>query len=149
MTGIIIVICCTLAGFAIGKYFQNRITDKGNFYRDLSSYVAILKDNVCGRQLEMSAFNAQFAQNCGKHFGEYLLNGKLNVRLSKLQKGNLIAFFGNLDCVSSQALMEQLDYHGKIIVDDAQAVLKNETAKAQIYSKIGMLLGAMLGILLA
>lgn len=147
MLDIILIICCTLAGFALGKFLERRIGEKGKFYQDLTMYVALLKDNVLGRQLELEKFNAEFIQNCGSTFKSYIQNGSVKNRFSKAQKANLDKFFGNLDCVSSQALVEHIDYYGKILSEDAQAVLKNEVAKSSIYSKLGMLLGAMLGIL--
>lgn len=147
MTDILIIICCTLIGYALGKYVERKICDKGKFYQDLTSYIMLLKDNVSGRQLELSSFNTEYSKNSGKIFSEYLLNSNLKVNLNKSQKENLTAFFNNLDCVSSKALVEHIEYYGKILNDDSQAVLQNEVAKRAIYSKLGMLLGAMVGIL--
>lgn len=134
-------------GYAIGKYFQRRAYDKGKFYQDLTAYLTLMKDNVTGRQLEMMAFNHEFAKSSCQSFADYIVNGELKIGLSKAQKENLIAFFGNLDCVSSQVLVDHINYHGKILTDDAQTVLQKEVVRSSIYSKIGMLLGAMLGIL--
>lgn len=148
MLDIIIIICCVLAGFALGKLIETKIGEKGKFYQDLTSYVSLLKDNVLGRQLEIASFNQEFAANSSKMFADYILNGKVKPHLSKTQKNNLSAFFDNLDCVSSQALVEHINYHGKVLESDAQNVLQGEVAKASVYSKLGMLIGAMIGILL-
>lgn len=148
MINIIVVVCCIMAGFAVGKYIEHRICEKGKFYQDLTMYIALLKDNVSGRQVEMSAFNSEFAQKSSKAFSDYLLHKELKLRLNKAQKDNLSAFFDNLDCVSSQALLEHIGYHGKILADDSQKVIQNEVAKSSVYGKLGMLLGAMLGILI-
>lgn len=147
MFNIIIIICCILAGFALGKFVERKVAEKGKFYQDLTSYVALLKDNVSGRQLELTNFNKQFSQNCCKAFCDYITLGELKIRLSKVQKVNLTKFFDNTDCISSQALVEHIEYHGKILKDDAQKVMLDEVAKSTIYAKLGMLLGAMLGIL--
>lgn len=143
----IIIICCVLAGFAIGKYIEKRVAEKGKFYQDLTMYVTLLKDNVTGRQLELATFNAEFAKNSGNAFASFILNRELKIHLSKIQKDNLYAFFDNLDCVSSQALVEHINYHGKILENESQKIFQNEVAKSSIYSKLGMLFGAMLGIL--
>lgn len=148
MIDIIIIVCCVLGGFALGKCFERGITDKGKFYQDATRYAASLKENVIGRQLEIAKFNEDFCETCSKSFAEYIADGKLRVRLTKLQKDNLSAFFNNLDCSSSQALIQHLDYHGKLLADETKNILDKEVAKASIYSKLGMLLGAMLGILL-
>lgn len=148
MLDIIIIICCVVGGFAIGKYIENRINEKGKFFQDAARYTATLKENVSGRQLELAKFNAEFCKNSSKSFGEYLASGKIKHRLSKSQKDSLTAFFDNLNCASSQELIQHLDYYGRLIGDEAKNIQDKEVAKSSIYSKLGMLLGAMLGILL-
>jgi len=148
MIDIIIIICCVLGGFALGKYVENRIGEKGKFYQDLTRYTVALKDNVSGRQLELSKFNDEFCASCSKVFAEFLSTGKIKLRLSKSEKKNIDAFFDNLNCASSQALVQHIDYQGKILTENADDVINKQVAKASIYSKLGMLLGAMLGILL-
>lgn len=148
MLDIIIIICCTLGGFAIGKYVENRINAKGKFFQDATRYAEALKENVNGRQLELTKFNAEFCKNSGKAFSEYISGGKLRVRLSKSQKESVAALFGSLDCASSRELIQHLDYYGRLIADESKNIQDKEVAKSSIYSKLGMLLGAMLGILL-
>ena len=70
------VLSFSLNGFALGKFFEKRICAKARFYQDLAAYTVLLKDNVVGRQLELSNFNESFVQNCGETFGSYLLNGE-------------------------------------------------------------------------
>lgn len=148
MLDIIIIICCISGGFALGKFVERRLGDKGRFYKDLTRYVLSLKENVGGRQLELAKFNEEFAQSCSKPFADYLLLGRLNVSLTKAQREDLRLFFDNLDCVSSQALLRHLECQGKILTAECDEVLSKETSKASVYGKLGMLLGAMLGILL-
>lgn len=147
MINIIIIICCVFAGFAVGKFVEKRILEKGQFYQDLTTYMSLLSDNVNGRQLELAKFDGEFAQNCGRAFAAYLLNKEFKVHLSKAQKANIARFFANLDCVSSQSLVEHINYCSKTLTADCQNVLQNEVAKASVYAKLGMLLGAMVGIL--
>lgn len=148
MIDIIIIICCILVGFALGKFLERKVLEKGKFYQDLCAYVSLLKDNITGRQLQLSAFNESFAlNNSSKAFADYLLKREVKVHMTKLQRESLTAFF-NMDCVSSQAFVEHINYYEKILTEDAQKVLQGEVAKASIYYKLGMLLGAMVGILL-
>lgn len=146
MLDIIILICCTLIGFALGKLFEKKICAKGRFYQDLTAYIVLLRDNVVGRQLELSSFNESFVQNCGEAFGVYLLKSELQVRLDKAKRKNLEAFFNGMDCISSSALIEHINYYGKVFSEDAKSA-REDAAKSSIYPKIGMLLGAILGIL--
>lgn len=148
MTDIIIVICCILGGFAVGKFIENQFRSKGRFYQDLTRYLSLLKDNIRGRQLELDKFNAAFASTCSRPFCDYLTSGKFHLKLNKSQRDHVEAFFNNLNCTSSQALIEHIEYYGKILSDEAKFVWDNEVVKSSIYTKLGMLLGAMLGILL-
>lgn len=126
---------------------EKRILAKGKFYQDLTTYISLLKENVYGRQLELSVFDNEFAKSSGKAFADYILSRRLSVKLSRLQKDNLTSFFDNLDCISSQALIEHINYYGKILAEDAQKVLQSDVVRSSICSKLGMLLGAMIGIL--
>lgn len=148
MLDIIIIICCILGGFLLGKFIENKIIEKGKFYKDLTRYVSTLRENVSGRQLELFKFNEEFSKTCSKSFADYLRCGKLKLTLKKSQKENVEVFFNNLNCASSQALIQHLDYQGKILADDGKEIIDKEMGKASICSKLGMLLGAMLGILL-
>lgn len=148
MIDIIVFIGCVLCGYFIGKYLEKGVSRKGAFYQDVRRYAVGLRENVTGRQLELDKFNSEFTQNCSADFAEYIESGKVKCRLSHNQKKNLADFFGNLDCVSSQQLSEHIDYYGKILEDDCKQVTEKEASKAGVYGKIGMLLGAMLGIML-
>lgn len=147
MIDIIIIICCILGGFAIGKFVERKVVSKGKFYRDLVRYASTLNENISGRQLEIAQFNQQFILNCGKEFGDYLTVRQIKIKIPKPQQDNIENFFSNLSCSSSQSLSNHIALYLKIFADDAESV-QGEVSKATIYSKLGMLLGAMLGILL-
>ncbi len=53
-------------GFLIGKFFEKRISEKGEFYRDLQKYVISFEENVEGRRVELSKFNDGFATEVRK-----------------------------------------------------------------------------------
>ena len=147
MIDIIILIGCTLCGFACGKYLEKRIRRKGEFYSDLLRYVTLLKLNVEGKQVELSTFNEEFCQNCSESFAQYLLEGKVKCAFSKLQKSNVVAFFENIGCVSSEELIRHIDYYKEVFDTDAKKI-KEEVGKASICAKLGILLGVMVGIVL-
>lgn len=148
MLDIIIIICCIMAGFAIGKFLERKVNEKGKFYQDLIVYIALLKDNISSKQLELGKFNQEYTLKCSKTFADFITNKELKIRLSKMQRDNINALFDNLDCVSTRALEEHLEFNGSILGNDCNNVMQNEVAKSAMFSKLGMLLGAMLGILL-
>ena len=147
MLDIIILIACALCGFACGKYLEKRTRRKGEFYSDLQRYVTLLKVNVEGRQVELSSFNEQFCQSSSDMFSQYINNGKLKCSLSSLQKSNVDSFFRNIGCVSSQELIRHIDFYKGVFDLDAKKI-SEDVSKALIYTKLGILLGVMVGIVL-
>ena len=148
MINIIILIACTLCGFACGKYLEKRVKRKGEFYNDLARYVMLLKINVEGRKLEIGKFNEEFSAQCSQTFSDYLFEGKIKCSLNAIQKGNLTKFFANLSCGSSDELSKHIDYYSVLINADAKQVIDGEVAKASVYVKLGILFGMMVGIVL-
>ena len=148
MLDIIILIACTLCGFACGKYIEKRIKRKGEFFTDLSRYVMLLKINVEGRKLEINSFNEEFSSQCSQIFADYMRDGKFKCSLSPMQKSNVNKFFENLSCSSSEELSKHIDYYSALINADAKQVTEGEVAKATVYVKLGILFGMMVGIVL-
>ena len=147
MTNIIILITCALCGFACGKYLEKRTRRKGEFYSDLRRYVDLLKVNVEGKQVELSAFNDEFCQNCSEVFCHFIQENKIKCALSKQQKSNVTSFFNNIGGISSQELIKHIDYY-KVVLDDDAKKISDDVSKASIYAKLGIFLGVMIGIVL-
>ena len=147
MLDIIILIACSLCGFACGKYLEKRTKRKGQFYSDLQRYVTLLKANVEGKQVELNVFNEEFCQSSSDTFRQYVEDGKIRCSLSSAQKSNVIAFFDNIGCASSQDLFRHIDYYKVVFESDAKKI-SDDVNKASIYTKLGILLGVMVGIVL-
>ena len=147
MLDIIILIACALCGFACGKYLEKRTRRKGEFYSDLQRYITLLKVNVEGRQVELDIFNEEFCKSCSDSFCLYVQEGKIKCSFSKSQKNNVVDFFDNIGCVTSQELIRHIDYY-KAVFDADSKKISDEVAKASIYTKLGILLGVMVGIVL-
>ena len=147
MLNIIILIACAMCGFACGKYLEKRAKRKGEFYTDLQRYISMLKVNVEGKQVELDTFNEDFCQNSSEVFRRFLCERKYKCTLSSLQKSNITGFFDNIGCVSSQELLKHIDYYKVVFESDAKSI-SDEVVKASIYSKLGILLGVMVGIVL-
>ena len=147
MFGIIILLACTLCGFACGKYLEKRTRRKGMFYSDLQRYITLLRSNIEGKQVELCVFNEEFCKNSSETFRQYIDEGKVKCSLTSLQKSNVEGFFNNLGCVNSQELLRHIDYYKVVFESDAKKI-SEEVSKASIYAKLGILLGVMVGIVL-
>lgn len=147
MLDIIILIACSLCGFACGKYLEKRVKRKGEFYSDLQRYVTLLKVNIEGKQVELDSFNEEFCRSSSEAFSQYVLDGKVKCALTSLQKSNVVAFFDNIGCVTSQELIRHIEYYKTVFEQDAKKI-SDEVTKASIYTKLGILLGVMVGIVL-
>ncbi len=129
----------------MGKYFQKRVKNRSDLYADVSRYIAELKLNVTGKQTEISKFNEEFLQRCSKAFSEFFSEQK-SFALSTAGKKQLQKFFADLDCISGEQLLQHLNFYEKqfeVQVKDSVDELK----KSSMYVKLGLLLGAMIGIL--
>ena len=147
MLDIIILITCALCGFVCGKYLEKRTRRKGEFYSDLQRYVTLLKVNIEGKQVELDSFNEEFCENCSEPFSQYVLEGKIKGTFSSQQKDNVVAFFDNIGCISSQELIRHIDYYKTVFEADAKKI-SEEVSRSSIYTKLGILLGVMIGIVL-
>lgn len=147
MIDIIIILACSMCGFALGKCALIRVKCKSEFYDDLERYLTLLKINIEGRQVELSVFDRDFATNCSNIFAEYLATRKLKCSVSSIQRNNLNNFFSNLDCSCSQQLTKHLECYNMIFTSDI-SVARDEAKKGSIYPKLGILLGVMVGIIL-
>ena len=147
MTNIILLLACSLCGFAIGKFLEKRIKCKGEFYSDLTRYVGLMKINIKGRKVELNRFNTEFCSASGKVFANYITCGELKCSLKQSQKNSVKQFFENLSCATSEALEKHIEYYSEIFAADSKEITK-EVASASIYSKLGLLLGMIVGILL-
>ena len=147
MTDIIVLIACTLCGFAVGKYVEKRVKRKGEFYNDLTRYVMLLKVNVEGRKVELADFNREFTSQCSSVFADFIDGGKIACSLSGVQKDTVTKFFGNLSCSSSEELSKHIEYYNTVLAADSKQVT-DEVAKASVYVKLGILFGLMVGIVL-
>ena len=145
MIDIILFLCTTLAGFFLGLYLQRRVTRLNDMWNDLSRYISTLKLNVTGRQCELANFNAEFVGSCSATFRECLVEKKFP-KLNAQRKKRLEDFFAALDCTGSEQLLQNLDFYAKQFEPDLKE--SNEAVKkSSMYVKLGILLGAMVGIL--
>lgn len=147
MIDIIVVIACTLCGFVIGKYMERQVRAKAAFFADVSKYLSLFCLNIDGRQLEVGVFNREFAENCSAPFAEYLTTGKTRCRLSSAEKVEVKSLFEGLGAVSSRELKKQLDYRS-VYFEEQNKKYSEQSSKASIYPKLGILLGVMAGIVL-
>ena len=114
-------------------------------YVDLMKYIAALKINVDGRKLELQKFNADFTKTCSSVFASALQGGKLPY-VKKDKRKNIEDFFSSLNCVSGSELVTNLTFYETQLKPDADDAM-TAAKKSSVYVKLGLLIGAMVGIL--
>lgn len=147
MTDIIVLLACAFCGFAVGKYLERRVRCKKAFFEDANKYIELFKVNISGRQLEVNAFNEEFGKNYSGAFAEYVKGVKGKFNLTSTEKLLLDNFFQCLNAVSSQELQKQLDFNARPVKELA-VKYSEQSSKASIYPKLGLLMGVMAGIVL-
>ncbi len=145
MINIILLLCCIFVGFLLGIVARKQVVARAELFADAVKYVGLFKLNVGGKRLEVAQFNARFLSDCSESFGRYL-EKRESCRMSAQHKKHLQEFFDNLDCTSGEAVIQHLDFYEKIFREDWDACRASAT-KSSLYVKLGLLIGAMIGIL--
>ena len=148
MTDIIVLICCILGGFFVGRYTQSVINAKNQFYLDTLKYIENLQINIKTKQIGISSFNQEYSKICTSEFKAFLLDNKIEVRLSRAERKNILSLTNTMLDTSSDTLFSNLSFVSKLINDDYQLFYNSKFLKSKVYDKIGLLVGAIVGILL-
>ena len=147
MTNIIILFCCILVGFLVGRYLSKRVKNREIFFADLKRYLSLLNVNVRGRCVDLTTFNREFALNCSELFANFLTDGKPPNFLDVNQKQLVAKAFLSLSATTSAELLSNLEYFEQLVSSQLSS-MSNASHNANMYSKLGVLLGVMVGILL-
>lgn len=145
MSGILLLICCILCGFCVGLFLQRRERDNVTFVEDLLRYIDLLRVNIDTERKSLAAFDSEFVARCGKQFSDYRsgTGGAPGKRTGKLADD---FFDGVVACNNSQQLAKHLDYY-KAVVAAQLAEMSCGGKRKGLYVKLGLLLGAMVGLL--
>ena len=145
MSGILLLICCILCGFCVGLFLQRRERDNVTFVEDLLRYIDLLRVNIDTERKSLAAFDSEFVARCGKQFSDYRsgTGGAPCKRTGKLADD---FFDGVVACNNSQQLAKHLDYY-KAVVAAQLAEMTCGGKRKDLYVKLGLLLGAMVGLL--
>ncbi len=147
MTDILLLICCIFVGLLLGLFLQRRERERSEFVKDLSNYVDLLRLNLDTKRRPIKEINKEFGEKCGKAFRAYLTDPTANIPTDKQLRADVVAFTQGLSCGSSAELAKHLDYYGKMFAELADKAEKEGKSKSGLFVKLGLLLGAMVGIL--
>lgn len=146
MSGILVLICCILVGFCVGLFLQRRKTDNLSFVEDLLKYIELFRVNVTTGRKTIQGFDEEFAATCGRAFADYKNN--LSSGLDKDVKTLADEFFvGAEQANNSQQLLKHLDYFQTKVGSKYAEFSKNADKQKGLYVKLGLLTGAMVGLL--
>lgn len=146
MTNIIILFASISCGFCIGRHLEKREKAKGLFFEHLIKYVSLLKTNIKSRRVELSKFNCEFSLSCSEHFGDYILLAKIPTFIGKNQQQLLLDFSQSLVANNSQELINNLDYYEQLVIAENNSI-SNSYRNRSVFSKLGVLVGVIVGIL--
>lgn len=130
----------------MGLFLQRREKDCVTFVEDLLRYIDLLRVNIDTERKSLAAFDSEFISRCGKQFSDYRSGtggGAPNKRTGKLADE---FFDGVVACNNSQQLAKHLDYY-KAVVAAQLAEMSCGGKRKGLYVKLGLLLGAMVGLL--
>ena len=149
MTDILLLICSIFVGLLLGLFLQRREKEANEFVKDLSSYVQILRLNLDTKRRPIKEINKEFMDSCGKGFKLFLQAPySTKIPVDKQLRTDVIMFVDGLRCDSSAELVKHLDYYGTLFSLRSDKVDNEAKKKSGLFVKLGLLLGAMVGILL-
>lgn len=127
----------------LGKYCKRRLTERHAALCDAARYAQALKVNVEGRQQQMTQFTEQFCMTASQPFCN-VVQGKYGC-LKGTEKAVVAEFFAKTQYSSAEELSYTLSEYGERL--RALAEEARIQAEKTVYPKVGLLLGAMAGIL--
>lgn len=146
MSGILLLICCILSGFFVGLFLQRRKAEQVAYLKDLTNYLSLFRANVNSKRIPLPRFNQDFAKRCSSTFAESL-QGDISLPFPKNDAQQIIAFFDGLTCANSIELGKHLDYYEKVFAQMANGYFTQADKQKGMYVKLGILTGAMVGVL--
>lgn len=146
MSGILLLIYCILCGFCVGLFLQRREKDCMTFVEDLLRYIDLLRVNIDTERKSLAVFDSEFISRCGKQFSDYHRSGTGGAPSKRTGKLADCFFDGVVACNNSQQLAKHLDYY-KAVVAAQLAEMSCGGKRKGLYVKLGLLLGAMVGLL--
>lgn len=127
----------------LGKYCKRRLTERCAALCDAARYAQALKANVEGRQQQMTQFTEQFCMTASQPFCN-IVQGKYGC-LKGTEKAVVAELFAKTQYSSAEELSYTLSEYGERL--RALAGEARIQAEKTVYPKVGLLLGAMAGIL--
>lgn len=146
MTSIVIFSCCTLGGFCVGLFVDKRLKEQCVFVADLHRYALQLNANVLSLRQRLDQFDRTFASQCSASFSSFLLT-QTHLPLNKSDGAVVREFFDGLACNSCQQLSEHLRFYLQLFADMSARYAEQSKKQKGLYAKLGILVGAMTGLL--
>ncbi len=148
MTDIIVFLMCALAGFLVGNYLKKQSIHKNFFYLDSIKYIKLLLTNIDTKQVVLNDFNADYCISCCKDFNEFISLGKMPSYLLKTEK----KLFNDLQYSLTNTIRDKMIINLNFLLEQIngqyEEFVSSKFTQAKVYEKIGLLCGAMIGILL-
>lgn len=127
----------------MGLFLQRREKDCVTFVEDLLRYIDLLRVNIDTERKSLAVFDSEFISRCGKQFSDYR-SGTGGAPSKRTLADDF--FDGVVACNNSQQLAKHLDYY-KAVVAAQLAEMSCGGKRKGLYVKLGLLLGAMVGLL--
>lgn len=149
MTDIVVMICCAMLGYVVARLINNRLIAREWVYEYLSLFVVDLSDNVKHEKQTLHSFVASSNKPYKDTVLQLLNSGSINkCSLSSSEQAELSQFVRGLDATNSSALLLHLDRFADIFDKQYIALHNSNKSQCSVNTKVGILLGAVLALLL-
>ncbi len=149
MTDIVVIFCCAMLGFVVAKIINKQLYSKEKMYCYLMNFAVDMRINVQYAKQTLSVF----LDSSSKDYKEYiqqLLSQEMSFgcNLSNVEQAEITEFIVGLSANNSSSILHHLDRY--IAVFESQYNKMHLANKLQFSAntKVGILLGAVLALLL-
>ncbi len=149
MTDIVIIFCCSLLGYVVARIINNRLRNREMVYEQLSMFAHDLSINVQHEKQTLYSFVSGSNKSYKDTILQLLDNNKVaGCSMTSGALDEIHQFTAGLDATNSSALLVHLARYSEMF--DKQYLTLHNANKIQcaVNSKVGILLGAVLALLL-
>lgn len=148
MTDILVLFFSIGSGFCVGKYLRDRLWDKNQFYLEVIKYTKLLIANIQSKQIELDIFNKSFCSSCNSTFCNFILSGVVPSYFNKSDSAFFTRYYGSLKDSASNKLLPTLQFDLQQLDALYHTFSIDKLKYSKIFVQLGLLCGAIIGILL-
>ena len=155
MIDIVVLILCVFVGFVLGRRSERMLFNKERLFTSMHDFARNLLYNARYTKLPLKEFVENYnAGNGAEVFSQCVdryFYGKdiaISAKLTAQQQKYIEDFWHNLSALNTEQFVGHVEYYGNYFADQSEKLRKECADKASLGPKLGILIGAIVGLML-